>query len=170
MPYEIILGGLFIMDSSFYLFTGVICLVIGIVFALVAYSFFRRFKKLNDVMNSALEMTATASGSISSLEKVRRRNRSFRWTNEYPIITYTVDGRSYTVSLDYAEKRAGHYSLGGDYHVYYNPSDPSCCIVDEFRKPMSRMRTQSIIMTVIFAFFTFNLVVSTLSTIYSAFI
>lgn len=157
------------MDSTFYIFSGVIYLVIALIIALVAFLFFRRFKKLNDVLNSALDMSASTNGTISSLAEVRRSNRSFRWTNEYPIITYTVDGKPYTVNLDYAEKRKGHYSLGGDYRVCYNPSDPSCCIVDEFRKPMTRTRTQNIVVSIILLIFALNLVWGAISVIITAF-
>lgn len=156
-------------DSSIYIFTGVLCLVLAVVLALIAFLFFRRFKKLNDVLNSALDMSSSTSGTISSLAEVRRRNRSFRWINEYPIITYTVDGRPYTVNLDYAEKRKGYYSLGSNYRVCYNPSDPSCCIVDEFRKPMTRTRTQNMVIAIILFLFAFNLVWSAISAIITAF-
>ncbi|MCM1181901.1 MAG: DUF3592 domain-containing protein [Roseburia sp.] len=158
------------MDNGVYIFTGIVALVIAAVVALLAFLFFRRFKKLNDLLNSALDMTGTAEGTISSLTQVRRRNRSFRWTNEYPVITYTVDGRPYNVNLDYAEKRAGHYSVGGSYRVCYKPSDPSCCIVDEFRKPLSRVRTQNLVIMVVLALITLNAVFTGISAILGAFI
>ena len=148
------------MDSSFYLASGGITIVFGLLLGLVAFSFFRRFKKVNSLLNRAHEMTGTANGRISEVVSVRRRNRSFRWTNEYPVITYTVDSKDYTTQLDFAEKRKGHYDLGGNYRVCYIPSDPSCCIVDEFRKPMQSNRTQAIVFTVIFAIITFNFVIS----------
>ena len=157
-----------IMDSSFYLASGGITIVFGLLLGLVAFSFFRRFKKVNSLLNRAHEMTGTANGKISEVVSVRRRNRSFRWTNEYPVITYTVDSKDYTTQLDFAEKRKGHYDLGGNYRVCYIPSDPSCCIVDEFRKPMQSNRTQAIVFTVIFAIITFNFVISGLSQIFTA--
>lgn len=156
------------MDSSFYVTSGIIALVFGLLLAFIAWTFFRRFKKMNGLLNRAHEMTGTAEGRISEVVSVRRRNRSFRWTNEYPVISYTVDSKNYTVSLDYAEKRKGHYNLGGSYRVCYIPSDPSSCIVDEFRKPMQSNRTQSIVVTVIFAFFAFNCIISALSYIFTA--
>ena len=156
------------MDSSFYIFSGCIAIAFGLLLAFLAWTFFRRFQKMNGLLNRAHEMTGTAEGRISEVVRVRRRNRSFRWTNEYPIISYTVNDKNYTVNLDFAEKRKGHYNLGGNYRVCYIPSDPSCCIVDEFRKPMQSNRTQSIVVTVIFAFFAFNCIVSALAQIFTA--
>lgn len=156
------------MDSSFYIASGAIALVFGLLLAFIAWTFFRRFQKMNGLLNRAHEMTGTADGRISEVVNVRRRNRSFRWTNEYPVISYTVDSQNYTVSLDFAEKRKGHYNIGGSYRVCYIPSDPSQCIVEEFRKPMQSNRTQSIVVTVIMAFFAFNCIVSSLSYIFSA--
>lgn len=154
------------MDSSFYLASGGLTILFGLIVGVLTFSFFRRFKKVSSILNRAHEMTATANGRISEIINVRRSNRSFRWTNEYPAITYTVDNKDYTTKLDYAEKRKGHYSLGGNYRVCYSPSDPSCCIVEEFRKPMQSNRTQSLVFTVIFAIITFNFIVTGLSEIF----
>ena len=154
------------MDSSFYLASGGLTILFGLIVGVLTFSFFRRFKKVSSILNRAHEMTATANGRISEIINVRRSNRSFRWTNEYPAITYTVDNKDYTAKLDYAEKRKGHYSLGGNYRVCYSPSDPSCCIVEEFRKPMQSNRTQSLVFTVIFAIITFNFIITGLSEIF----
>ncbi len=154
------------MDSSFYLASGGLTILFGLIVGVLTFSFFRRFKKVSSILNRAHEMTATANGRISEIINVRRSNRSFRWTNEYPAITYTVDNKDYTTKLDYAEKRKGHYSLGGNYRVCYSPSDPSCCIVEEFRKPMQSNRTQSLVFTVIFAIITFNFIFTGLSEIF----
>lgn len=156
------------MDSSFYLFVGAIVMVIGLLFAALAWTFFRRFKRLSTALNRAHEMTQTADGSISEIVTVTRRNRSFRWRNEYPVIAYTANDKRYTVHLNYVEKRAGHYQTGGHYRVCYVPHDPGCCVVDEFRKQMQKARTQYLIWTVVFAFFTFNMIFSGLSTLLSA--
>lgn len=155
------------MDSSFYIFSACITLVFGLLLAFLAWTFFRRFQKMNGLLNRAHEMTGTAQGRISEIVNVRRRNRSFRWTNEYPVISYTVNGKDYTVKLDFAEKRKGHYDLGGNYRVCYIPSDPSCCVVEEFRKPMQGNRTQAIIVTVLFAFFAFNCIVTSIMEIFT---
>ena len=154
------------MDSSFYLASGGLTILFGLIVGVLTFSFFRRFKKVSSILNRTHEMTATANGRISEIINVRRSNRSFRWTNEYPAITYTVDNKDYTTKLDYAEKRKGHYSLGGNYRVCYSPSDPSCCIVEEFRKPMQSNRTQSLVFTVIFAIITFNFIITGLSEIF----
>ena len=154
------------MDSSFYLVSGGITIAFGLVLGLLAFSFFRRFKRVGNILNRAHEMTGSANGRISNIIAVRRRKRTFRWTNEYPAITYTVNDKDYTVQLDFAEKRKGHYNLGGNYRVCYVPSDPSCCVVDEFRKPMQSNRTQSLIFAVIFAIITFNFIITGLSQIF----
>ena len=136
--------------------------VIAIVLAALAFVNFRNFKKRNDRLNRAHEMTGNANGYITDLETVYRRNRSFRWKNEIPVITYRVDGRDYKVKMDFAEKRAGQYSLGGSYHVCYIPSDPSCSIVEEFRKPLQSSRTRALVGTVALCLFVFNCICGTL--------
>lgn len=143
------------MTSSFYIFTGIFFLILTLLVAYAAFYYFRLFKRLNNVLNSALDMNASTSGTISSLSEVCRGNQ----TNEYPIITYTVDGKPYTASLYYAAKKKGYYNLGGDYHVCYTPSDPSRCIVDEFRKPLTSFSTPTLIAAIIISFFALNLLV-----------
>ena len=92
--------------------------------------------------------------------EVRRRNRSFRWKNEYPVLAYQVDGKNYTVHLNFAEARKGKYSLGGAYTVRYVPGEPECCIVDEFRSKLQKSRTGNLIGLVILVFFLVNILTS----------
>lgn len=153
------------MGGSFYLFSGIIYVAIAAILIFATISFFRRYKKLNDVLKNESELSGRAEGSISAVEEVRHRNRSFRWVNEYPVITYTANGKLYNVNLDYAEKRSGHYSLGGSYTVRFNPSDPSSCFVEEFRKQMKSYRTQALVVTIIFGFFSCNLIISAINLI-----
>lgn len=150
------------MDDSFYLFMYILILIIGLLLAAAAWTFFRRFQKLSSTLKRSGEMTATANGVIRELVNVRRRNRSFRWTNQYPIVTYTVDGKEYTVKLDFAEQRSGYYITGGSYPVSYVPSEPECCIVEEFRKKMEKAKNSNLITCCIFAFFTCNVIVSSI--------
>ena len=100
---------------------------LGLLFAALAFMNFRNFKKRSGLLKRAQEMTGSVNGRVSELVTVRRSNRSFRWKNEYPVVSYQVNGKEYTVSLDFAEKRKGSYSLGETYRVNYVPSDPSCC-------------------------------------------
>ena len=146
------------MHSTFYLVCGAIVLVIALLFAAATWSFFRRFKRLSAALNRAHEMTGKTEGYISEVVEVRRRNRSFRWRNEFPVIAYTVDGQNLTTRLDWAEKRRGHYTVGERQTVCYVPSDPSCCVVEAFRSSMQKSRTQALIWTIILALLTFNCV------------
>lgn len=155
------------MDSSFNLFLGAVAIVIGLIMAGLAWYFFCKFKQLSAALNRAHEMTQTADGSISELVDVRRRNRSFRWTNEYPVVSFSANGKQYSVQMDFAEKRKGHYRLGSSCRVCYVPHDPQCCIVEEFRKPMQRSRTHYLIYVVIFCVLTFNAVTSGLGSFLS---
>lgn len=133
---------------------------ISILFAVLVWYNFRNFRKRNELLNRAHEMTGNVDGYISELVTVYRRNRSFRWRNQVPVITYPVGDKDYVVKLDYVEKREGHFNIGDTYHVCYVPSDPSCCIVEEFRKPLQRSRTVSLIGVVILCMFLFNLLFS----------
>ncbi|MCI8949565.1 MAG: hypothetical protein HFG49_05905 [Lachnospiraceae bacterium] len=148
------------MDSSFYLVVAGISLVFVLLIAFVAWTFFSRYKRLGTVLNRAHEMTKTATGTISEIVTVTRRNRSFRWKNEYPVISFAANGKQYTVHMDWAEKRKGHYDLGGTYKVCYVPADPGCCVVEEFRKTMQKTRTQSLIWTVVFGLVALNMLFS----------
>jgi hypothetical protein len=150
------------MDSSFYLFLSVIFLIIGLLLAFAAWTFFRRFQNLNERLKRSAEMTGAVNGSICELVTVYRRNRSFRWKNEYPILAYVVGGKEYKLKLDFAEKRMGHYSTGGSYQISYLPSDPSFCIAEDFRKNMNASKKSNLIATVLLAFFACNLLVSSL--------
>ncbi len=145
------------MDSSFYFVSAGISLVINLLIAFVAWTFFSRYKRLGTALNRAHEMTQTATGSISEVVTVTRRNRSFRWKNEYPVITYAANGKQYMVHMDWAEKRRGHYKLGGSYKVCYVPADPGCCVVEEFRKAMQKTRTQSLIWAVVLGLVALNM-------------
>ncbi|MCI8402327.1 MAG: hypothetical protein HFI38_09640 [Lachnospiraceae bacterium] len=155
------------MDNSFYLMLSGIMFVIALVLGLLAWNCFRHFKRLNEALKRSGEMTATANGSITELVTVTRRNRSFRWTNEYPVISYTANGQTYTFKMDFAEKRRGYYTTGGNYPISYVPSDPSCCIVQDFSKEMKRAKNSNLTGTIILAFFTCNLLVGTVTQLLS---
>ena len=148
------------MDAGMVLVTGGFILVIGLLIAAGAWSVFRNYKEQSQRLNRAHEMTGTANGVISELVEVRRRNRSFRWKNEYPVLAYQVDGKNYTVHLNFAEARKGKYSLGGAYTVRYVPGEPECCIVDEFRSKLQKSRTGNLIGLVILVFFLVNILTS----------
>ncbi len=148
------------MDASFYLVMYGFIFVIGLLLAVAAWTYFRRFQKLSTTLKRSGEMTATANGTIKELVSIRRRNRSFRWTNQYPIVSYTVNGREYTAKLDYAEQRSGYYTTGGSYPVSYVPSEPECCIVEEFRKKMERAKKSNLIAMVVFGILVCNILAS----------
>lgn len=146
------------MDAGVEVFALGVSAVIGILFAVFAFINFRNFRKRNGILGRAHEMTGNVNGTITDLVTVYRRNRSFRWKNEYPVITYRVNGKEYTVKLEFAEKRQGSYSLGESYRVCYVPSEPSCCIVEEFRKSLQSSRTRALVGTVVLCVFLFNIV------------
>lgn len=148
------------MGDSFNVFMYAIILVIGLLFGGSAFFFFRRFQKLNTLLQRSGEMTATAAGTIRELVNVRHRNRSFRWTNQYPVVGFTANGNEYKIGLEYAEQRSGYYTIGGAYSVSYVPSEPECCIVEEFRKKLNRSKSSYLLATILFAFFTCNILVS----------
>lgn len=158
------------MDSSVALVSGAIVLVIVLLMAIGAWTFFRRYKSLASPLNRAHEMSMTTDGTISKLVTVYRRNRSFKWKNEYPVIAYQANGKDYTIHMKWAEKRQGHYQLGGKYRVCYVPADPGCSVVEEFRQQMQKARTQSLIWTVVLAFFAVNGLFGALSQLLTIFI
>lgn len=139
----------------------IIFLLFVALFGWLTWTTFKAYRSSCDVLKRANEMTATTDGILNNLVTVRRRNRSFRWTNEYPEITYQVDGVDFKTSLSYAEARKGKYTTGTYYTVRYVPSEPSCCIVNEFEKKLKQHRNGNLIGTIILAILTLNLLLST---------
>lgn len=135
---------------------SIVFLVLGIVFAALAWSCYKRYKNVSDLLKREGEMTGFAEGRISELVEVRRRNRSFRWVNEYPVVSFCVNGKEYTTTIECAEKRRGTYQLNGQCHIHYLSEDPSICVVDEFRKSMQSLKKSSLITIVVLAFLAFN--------------
>lgn len=154
------IGGIVQMDAGMLLVTGGIILVIALLIGMGAWTVFRNYKEQSRLLNRAHEMTGTANAVISELVEVRRRNRSFRWKNEYPVLSYQVNGKNYTVHLKFAEARKGKYSLGGEYTVRYVPGEPECCIVDEFRSKMQKSRTGNLIGLVVLVILLINILSS----------
>ncbi len=148
------------MDSSVQMVAWIISALIAALMGGLTFMNFRNFKQRSNLLNRASEMTGSVGGKISDVVQVYRRNRSFRWKNEYPVITYSVGDRDYTVKLEYAEKRAGHYNLGERCRICYVPTDPSCCIVEEFRKSLQSARKRSLVGMVILGLFFLNIVFS----------
>lgn len=157
------------MKDSDMLIFGIVFLVIALGFLLIVWLLFKKYKSINAILNREREMTGMIRGSIKEVVKVRRRNRSFRWTNEYPVVAYTVDGKEYTTAINYAEKNSGYYRIGGTCDIHYIPSEPECCVVEEFRKQLQKSRTSYLVGTVIVAFMTFNMLVAAITQILGAF-
>ena len=130
--------------------------VIAILFGALAFVNFRNFQKRSALLNRAKDMTGSVDGRISEVVKVYRRNNTFRWKNEYPVVAYQIDGRDYTVKLEFAEKRSGPYRIGDTCQVRYVPAEPSCSIVEEFRKPLESARTRALAGAVILGLFFLN--------------
>ncbi|MCI8565810.1 MAG: hypothetical protein HFI39_05735 [Lachnospiraceae bacterium] len=150
------------MDNSFYFVMYIIILIVGLLLGAATWTYYRRFRKLNTMLQRSGEMTSTATGTIRELVNVRRRNRSFRWTNQYPVVAFTAGGSEYTIALEFAEQRSGYYATGGSYPVSYVPSEPECCIVEEFRTKMNRSKNSYLLGTLFFGFFTCNVLVSSI--------
>lgn len=141
------------MDKSM----GIIFLVIFLILAALFYAVWRNYQKMNRVLNQAHNLNGNAEGTVKELVTVYRRNRSFRWKNEYPVIAYNVNGQTYETALAFAEKRAGSYDMNGHYTVCYLPEDPTVCIVEEFRSKMQSNTKQKLVGMVVLVFFMINM-------------
>lgn len=148
------------MDESFSVFMIGFMAVFDLFLLYAAWAAFRSYSSVKKVLKREGEMTTVTEGTIAEVVAVRRRNRSFRWVNEYPVISYQVNGKTYTAHLTYAEKRRGKYKAGGSYRIHYVPSEPDCCIVDDFKKKMKQSNTATLISFAIAAFFAFNVTCS----------
>lgn len=146
------------VDFIFYL----IFIIIAMPFAICTVIVFISYSRLNKILNRAHEMTATATGVISSVTTVYRRNQSFRWRNEYPTITFHAEGIDVCIEAKYAEKSKGTYALGESYQICYVPGEPACCIIEEFRTKMQRSRKNKRIGFIILLILTFNLLSTTI--------
>lgn len=138
---------------------GIIFLVLALVFIAWFYVVWRSYQKMNHVLNQSHKLTGNTEGTTKELVSVYRRNRSFRWKNEYPVVAYTVNGHPYETAITFAEKRSGSYNMNDRYTVCYLPEDPSVCIVDEFRSQMQSSSKRKLVGMVVLVFFTFNILV-----------
>ncbi len=144
----------------------ILYLVIGALLGFCTWKAFGAYQNSKNILKKSVEMTSTATGTLSNLVTVRHRNRSFRWVNEYPEITYQADGMEYKTSLNYAEQRRGKYTLGTTYTVRYIPSEPTCCIVEGFEKKLKGSSRGNLIGAILLAFFTFNMLFAALSSLF----
>ena len=81
------------MDAGVQTLVMGVSAVLGLLFAALAFMNFRNFKKRSGLLKRAQEMTGSVNGRVSELVTVRRSNRSFRWKNEYPVVSYQVNGK-----------------------------------------------------------------------------
>lgn len=133
-------------------------LFMAVILGLITFFVYRSVAKISKVLKREAEMTAVANGTITDLIQIRRRNRSFRWTDEIPVVSYTVNGQTYQLKLDFAEKRAGFYNMGGACQVRYVPSEPSCALVEDVKPMMKRVKNINLVTVIVLAFFTLNLI------------
>ncbi len=145
---------------------GILFLVIFAALAIWFLIVWRNYQKMNRVLNQSHKLTGTAEGTVKELVSVYRRNRSFRWKNEYPVIAFIANGQEYETAIAFAEKRAGSYDMNDRYTVCYLPEDPTVCIVDEFRSKMQSNSKQKLIGMVVLAFFMVNMLVSAISMLF----
>lgn len=146
------------MDSSFYY----IFIVIALLFAIWAVFVYLGYQKLNKILKRTHEMTETTTGVITSIPTVCRRNQTFRWRNEYPIITFHAEGIDVCIEATYAERAKGTYDLGQSYHISYVPGEPACCVIDEFRTKMQKSCKYRLVGFVILVIITFNIFSTTI--------
>lgn len=152
-------------DASFTLVMALIMLVVMALFVFIAVTQFRVFRRNSTLLKRKSEMMGNVTGQISSVEQVRRRNRSFRWTNEIPTVSYVVNGVKYDVEIDAAEARAGAYQVGKPCTVHYVLSEPDCCLVEEFEKKIKSQKNGALVATLLLAFFSCNIFFSVLGSL-----
>lgn len=145
---------------------GIVLLVLFLLLAAWFFIVWRGYQKMNRVLNQAHKLTGTAEGTVKKLMSVTRRNRSFRWKNEYPVIAYTVNGQTYETEVAFAEKRAGSYDMNDRYTVCYLPEDPTVCIVEEFRSKMQSNSKQKLVGMVVLAVFMVNVIFTIVTTLF----
>lgn len=154
-------------DGSMDSMTAILLTVLALILILWFVSLFITYRKQNKILQRSHEMDGRVEGVISRLVSVSRRNRSFRWKNEYPVVTYTVNGKEYETELSFAEKRKGSYDRNERYTVYYIPQEPEICIVDEFRGKLQSSNRNKLIGMVVLVFFIFNVVFTAISQLIS---
>lgn len=139
---------------------SLVFLVLGVALGLAAWHFLRMWRDLGKVLKRRAEMTASLPGTISELKVVSRRNRSYRWKNEIPVVSYTLNGVLQTLEVPQAEDRAGRYRVGAPCTVLYVPAEPDCCLIQEFADKMASVRRSALVVGIIFAVLAFNLLSS----------
>ncbi len=149
---------------------GVLMLVVGVLLLFAGAVQLKAWRAGKALFRRQGDMTATAAGAITELREVQRRNRSFRWRDEIPVITYTVDGVRHEVELAAAEARAGTYTQGMPCTVRYVPSDPECCLIAEFEKQTKSAGKSALVAAVLLLFFGINCTLSAVGTLCAAFL
>ena len=139
---------------------SLVFLVLGAVLGLAAWYFLRMWHGLGKVLKRRAEMTARLPGTISDVKVVSRRNRSYRWNDEIPVVSYTLGGALQTMEVPQAEARAGRYRVGTPCTVLYVPGEPDCCLIEEFAGKMASARRNALIAGILFAVFAFDLLSS----------
>lgn len=142
--------------------------ILSLVFWLAFFFMMKRYKKNSMLLKRKNEMGGLTQGEISGLEKIRRRNRSFRWTNEVPTVSYKVGDRVYKVELPEAEARVGTYAIGTPCTVHYITSEPDVCLVEEFEKKIKSSKTNRMIAAVLLGFFGCNTLMGIFTSLFNA--
>ncbi len=137
---------------------AVILAVFALLFGFVAYTLLRQYARVNTVLKREKEMQDSCRATVVELVEVRRSNQTFRWKNQYPILSYEVDGKEYRCKADFAEKRKGQYFVGEQYDIRYVREEPEVAIITEFLPIMKRTRIINMIVGALFTLFTFNLI------------
>ena len=141
-------------------------LLIALMLGIVAFTQLKQFEKIASILKKEKDMQETTVATVVETIEIRRRNQSFRWKNEYPILAYQINGKEYKYEATFAEKPKGKYQIGETYQIKYNANEPEICIVNDFIPTMKRTRTIGLVIGVIFALGTFNLTVSAIQVLF----
>lgn len=144
------------------LVVAILFLLIALLLGMVAFTQLKIFKTLSDILKKESGMQQTTVATVVEMPVIRRSNQSFRWKNEYPVLSYQVNGKEYKYHANFAEKRKGYYQIGQTYQIKYNANEPEVCIVNDFLPTMKRTRIVGLVIGAIFALGTFNLIVGSI--------
>lgn len=113
----------------FNLIMTIFMLLFGGLMALATYTSYQTCKIYTQAAKEIPNMTATTTAIVSKVDSVRRRNRSFRWTNYIPTFQYEINGTTYFYYASILENMNLKYDIGDTAELRYDPANPESALI-----------------------------------------
>ena len=99
------------MSDTFFFVVGMILAAIGLLL-------------LTAKILTYIHCTVPKNATVVDLEKEYTHLRGAEYTHYRPVVSYTVDGKSYTVEAYFRTYRKTKYPIDSEIEICYNPKNP----------------------------------------------